>query len=1246
MGLLGLRGKVLSIIPGGEGRKLKKLFFWFKHVSSAITPCANPVRPCQSGLFRMVRVRVGVSLILLTGLLMTMALAWPDFSAPVAGERGKGPRFGAALRQRVVEARLGGEGVIIVNLLAEEGRGPAVARIIEQEGGKVLRRTGDFITFQSGPALVERLGYHRWVTALDVDGPVGGEKAAAFLPWGKLTARTVGVSNRPSPTSFQAAATTGSNTVDPSAFQLNLKAMHLPELRELVPVTGQGVTIALVDTGADPSRPELLWGPDGQRKISDWVDFSGEGDVETKNVATVRAGKITTDLGEASVIGLPSVSGRYHYGYFREDQIAVNSPLAQDINRNGRADDRFLVVVVDSVHPGVYDTVYVDTNQDLNLTDEIPMQVFRRHLTVAWFGVDRPDTPEVEESSFVVTEISPDGNRVNLGFDGNGHGTHVAGLAAGSAPPTGTGRSGLSGVAPGARLMILKALDSAGAGSWQAIFHALSYAVEKGARVLSVSVAGLIDESGADSFPSRLLEELGARYGASIILAAGNNGPGLGTAVAPAGSGHVVVVGGYVPAEMWQGYFGYLVPQDTLWYYSAVGPRKDGGLSPDLLAPAIAVSCLPRWLASGGYGVLEGTSMAVPQVAGGLANLLEAGTRWAAPLTPPRLKRALWAGAVPLPGYGAVEQGFGALNLHAAWLKSLWLRDFPVLTAGPNGEERTAGLVVTGSAPGLVRYQVANPGREQLNLELRPDVTWLRPEPPSLVLPGLGQRTFYLHYRLPREPGVYSSLLPIGAPNEGAPLGVIPNLVLSPYVFSGEKGWTFKTEGKLKPAQYRRYLLQVPPGTTDMQAELTIPLSDGQPRGRVRLVLLGPDGQEEMATDYIGMGSDRGREFRSELARPEVGLWQAIVYSSEALSTFGMVESHFVLRIQIRGLFPEVVEPALKTPLRLSVQQGQVIDLAGGTVNSDLSGGAVSFSFSLSSVGTGFAGQVKGVGLFAREPEAKKEIITISRQETVVQKLPTVPAGTVFLQVQVVPTSDPDVNLELYLYRFNPARGQWEKVAASVGERPGKKEIELLEPAPGQYAAYIEARGLRRHTTAFQLTYRQVQDGGQVMVEEPDRTFLPGQKERVTLKIALPPGVGDYFGYVLVNKTGSRERVALFPLVVEKDKPELFWETLPAPTISGALWGVVLRGFEPRSWDRAAGRLEVDGSLYELVQGRLFLPAEDVPYRQGVFSTRCLYGTSVRRYQLWRPLEWDSLPSPSLEERELMRAKIQTELGY
>ena len=44
-------------------------------------------------------------------------------------------------------------------------------------------------------------------------------------------------------------------------------------------------------------------------------------------------------------------------GIFGESQLDKNSPVGQDVNRNGTNDDVFGVLVTDSVLSGIYDTV-------------------------------------------------------------------------------------------------------------------------------------------------------------------------------------------------------------------------------------------------------------------------------------------------------------------------------------------------------------------------------------------------------------------------------------------------------------------------------------------------------------------------------------------------------------------------------------------------------------------------------------------------------------------------------------------------------------------------------------------------------------------------------------------------------------------------------------------------------------------------------------------------------------------------
>ena len=97
--------------------------------------------------------------------------------------------------------------------------------------------------------------------------------------------------------------------------------------------------------------------------------------------------------------------------------------------------------------------------------------------------------------------------------DGNGHGTDVAGIIAAR---RGNG-AGVAGVAPGVRVMPLRALDDQGSGTAVAISAAITHAASHGADVVNMSLGGPSE--------SRLLvESMAAVPEVLFVVAAGNRG--------------------------------------------------------------------------------------------------------------------------------------------------------------------------------------------------------------------------------------------------------------------------------------------------------------------------------------------------------------------------------------------------------------------------------------------------------------------------------------------------------------------------------------------------------------------------------------------------------------------------------------------------------------------------------------------------------------------------------------------------
>ena len=110
--------------------------------------------------------------------------------------------------------------------------------------------------------------------------------------------------------------------------------------------------------------------------------------------------------------------------------------------------------------------------------------------------------------------------------DPNGHGTHVAGIIAAQA----NNDIGVAGVAPDARILPIRVLDSNGDGSEADVALAIRYAVEAGARVINLSLGGI-------GQTEQLLSAIQYASGNNVLVvaAAGNAGPTAGITY-PAGN--------------------------------------------------------------------------------------------------------------------------------------------------------------------------------------------------------------------------------------------------------------------------------------------------------------------------------------------------------------------------------------------------------------------------------------------------------------------------------------------------------------------------------------------------------------------------------------------------------------------------------------------------------------------------------------------------------------------------------------
>jgi len=241
------------------------------------------------------------------------------------------------------------------------------------------------------------------------------------------------------------------------------------------------------------------------------------------------------------------------------------------------------------------------------------------------------------------------------GSDDNGHGTHVAGIAAGSGAAS-NGR--FRGVAPAASLYIAKVLDANGDGLMSNVMAGIEWAVTQDVHVINLSLGGDTSGDGTDAL-STLCDQVVRQLGIAICVAAGNNGPSNSTIGAPGVARRVITVGAADDA-------------DHVAQFSSRGPTLDGRIKPDIVFPGTGIVSARASNARVGrptqpyYAELSGTSMATPHATGAVALLLQANPN----LRPEDVKRALLGGALDL-NEMPTAQGSGRGDLLAAYQRAM-----------------------------------------------------------------------------------------------------------------------------------------------------------------------------------------------------------------------------------------------------------------------------------------------------------------------------------------------------------------------------------------------------------------------------------------------------------------------------------------------------------------------------------------------------------------------------------------------
>ncbi len=282
--------------------------------------------------------------------------------------------------------------------------------------------------------------------------------------------------------------------------------------------------------------------------------------------------------------------------------------------------------------------------------------------------------------------------------DDEGHGTMVAGIAAGASAL-------YPGGAQNAPIVSIRTADANGQSTTSDVIAAAdwirAHAKEYGIRVANFSLRGSAETSFRFDPLDKAVEALWFD-GVVVVAAAGNQGTGTGPvnmSYAPGNDPFVITVGALDQN-------GTADPtNDTAPSWSAYGTTMDGFSKPDLSAPgrymvgpvpasSTLATTAPDRIVAPGYMWMSGTSFAAPIVSAAAAQLLARHPN----LTPDQVKGALMLAANYLPMAGENSVGVGEIDAGVA----------STIDLPPNPEEGFQPFIVTDLLTGARSFNEAS----------------------------------------------------------------------------------------------------------------------------------------------------------------------------------------------------------------------------------------------------------------------------------------------------------------------------------------------------------------------------------------------------------------------------------------------------------------------------------------------------------------------------------------------------------
>ncbi|KAJ2472554.1 hypothetical protein GGI02_001498 [Coemansia sp. RSA 2322] len=481
---------------------------------------------------------------------------------------------------------------------------------------------------------------------------------------------------------------------------------------------GRGTIVAILDTGIDPGAKGLQLTSDGKRKVLDFVDCTGSGDVALS--AAIKC----TDEAQLELKGLSgrvlklnpqwhNPSGEWRVGAKRLYDIA---PSQVKTGMQAERKDRFAknaqlladaasarLAEANQLKPSKPDTGATEARAELDAqvavlasladmyADQGPfLDCVVFHDGEQWrAAIDTAESGDLSEAAalgaykltgdvgqlskrqllYYTLNFYDDARTLSIVASVGSHSTHVAGIVAAHHPDEPQN----NGVAPGAQLLSLMIgdhrVDSLETGV--GLTRAANAIVEHRADLANMSFGEPSTTPNVGQWVQMVRNEVVARHRCIFVSSAGNEGPALSTTGAPGGTTDGIIgVGAFVGYEQIKAdHAMYDTVKDTVYTWCSRGPAADGALGVDIYAPGSAIASYPAYTQQRLH-LANGTSMSSPNLCGCLALLVSAwkqefgGCNDAAlKVSPYRIKNAIMATAKLF----GDELGAGLVQTDAAW---------------------------------------------------------------------------------------------------------------------------------------------------------------------------------------------------------------------------------------------------------------------------------------------------------------------------------------------------------------------------------------------------------------------------------------------------------------------------------------------------------------------------------------------------------------------------------------------------